>query len=90
MTVVLMQHGCIVMQTSCSIYQEGGLLCCVDLQLGPLLQGTLSAALREACGHTPTLLHPINAQQTAHAENILVRDFALYGRVLVATGFGQT
>ena len=88
MTMVQMQHGCIddddniVMQTSCSIYQDGGLMCCMDLQLGPLLQGTLVAALQEPCNHTPTLLHPTSTQQTSHADNAQngwVKDFALHG-----------
>ena len=78
--------GCMMMQTSCSTYQDGGLLCRVDLQLGPLLQGKLVAALGGPCDHTPTLLHPTGTQQTAHADNGWVKDFALRGScVLVAT-----
>ncbi len=93
MTVVQMQHGCIVMQTSCSIYQVAGLLCRVELHLGPLLQGKLIAALRGPCDHIPTLLHPTSTQQTAHAENAQngwIKDFALHGCcVLVELNLGR-
>jgi len=45
-------------------------MCRVQLQLGPVLQGKLIAALRGPCDHTPTLLHPTSTQPTAHAKKV--------------------